>query len=99
MSAMRRAFRGALIGLAIAIALPAPAMAEVRFGNNVRIGGHDFSNRTYKSVRITRTTKRPPWNGCRILNKGARFEGRRLKSRTEICYLKTIPPHQRKKVR
>ncbi|MGB3502992.1 MAG: hypothetical protein WBA44_15325 [Mesorhizobium sp.] len=81
------------------MSLPAPALAEVRFGNNVRIGGHDFSNRTYRTVRIERITTRPPWQGCRILNKGARFEGRRLTSRTEICYLKSIPPHKRKPVR
>ena len=87
----------ALVCLSMLAAMP--ASAEVRFGNNVRIGGHDFSNRTYKSVRIERTTKRPPWNGCRILKRGAVFEGRRLKARTEICYLKSIPPHRRKKVR
>ena len=91
--------RTALIGLALLAAMPVTGMAEVRFGDNVRIGGHDFSNRTYRSVRIERTTKRPPWNGCRILKQGAVFEGRRLKSRTEICYLKSIPPHRCKTVR
>ncbi|MBX3088413.1 MAG: hypothetical protein KF742_07965 [Cryobacterium sp.] len=28
-----------------------PAQSEVRFGKNVRIGGHDFSNQTYNSKR------------------------------------------------
>lgn len=28
-----------------------PVQAEVRLGNNVRIGGHDFSNQTYNSKR------------------------------------------------
>ena len=96
---MRHLIRPALIALAMLAAMPATGSAEVRFGNNVRIGGHDFSNRTYRSVRIERTKKRPPWNGCRILKRGTVFEGRRLKSRTEVCYLKSIPPHKRKKVR
>ncbi len=41
------------IGLAImlAVSLGFPAYAEVRFGKNVRVGGHDFSNQTFNSKR------------------------------------------------
>lgn len=44
------------IGLAImlAVSLGFPAYAEVRFGKNVRVGGHDFSNQTFNSKRRER---------------------------------------------
>jgi hypothetical protein len=32
-------------------ALPSEAEAEVRFGKNVRIGGHDVSNQTFNAKR------------------------------------------------
>ena len=75
------------------------AQAEVRFGKNVRIGGHDFSNRRYKGIHIEQTDKRPPWYGCRIFKPGSVYQGKRIRERTEICNLKTIPPHKRGKVR
>lgn len=90
--------RSVCIAIAAAMLLSGTAFAEVRFGKNVRIGGHDFSNRAYKGVRIERTSKRPPWYGCRIFRAGAVHEGKRLRERTEICYLKSIPPHKRRKV-
>ena len=37
----------ALAALALSLAVAAPAAAEVRFGNNVRIGGHDASNQRF----------------------------------------------------
>lgn len=40
-----------LAAMAMAGASPAPARAEVRFGKNVRIGGHDFSDQTYNRQR------------------------------------------------
>ncbi|SFB66985.1 hypothetical protein SAMN05428997_101127 [Bosea sp. CRIB-10] len=36
-----------LAALALPLAVAAPAAAEVRFGNNVRIGGHDVSNQRF----------------------------------------------------
>jgi len=36
-----------LAALALPLAAAAPAAAEVRFGNNVRIGGHDASNQRF----------------------------------------------------
>jgi hypothetical protein len=95
--------RLAAILLAFVLAAPiaasySPARAEVRLGNNVRIGGHDFSNRRYKGVRIEQTNKRPPWYGCRIFKPGSVYQGKRIRERTEICNLKTVPHHKRKKV-
>jgi hypothetical protein len=37
----------ALLSLALPLAVADPAAAEVRFGNNVRIGGHDVSNQRF----------------------------------------------------
>ena len=94
-----------LLILALAVGLLAPAggvsavQTKVRFGKNVRIGGHDFSNRRYKGVHIERTNKRPPWYGCRIFRPGQSYQGKRIRERTEICNLRTIPPHKRKRVR
>jgi hypothetical protein len=59
------AFALALIVLAGALG---PAMAgEVRFGKNVRVGGHDFSNQTFDSkhrARIYLYNQKPRREGC-----------------------------------
>lgn len=73
----------------------AGALAQVNFGDNVRIGGHDFSNRSYSGVRVEMTSESPPWLGCRIFDAGETHEGRRLTERTEICYLEQIPEDER----
>lgn len=72
-----------LTGL-VFIAAPSPASAEVRFGKNVRIGGHDVSNQTFTKKRrglylIHRNT--PPKPGCFWRNNG---DG----SKTKVCHLK-----------
>ena len=75
----------ALAGMAILLLnMPKPAAAEVRFGRNVRIGGHDVSNQTFNRQRrgefnIYNTT--PPNAGCRWR---ANSDG----SRTKVCNLK-----------
>jgi hypothetical protein len=61
----------------------APASAEVRFGRNVRIGGHDFSNQTFNSKRrlnVTVYNGRPRHAGCHWVRDG--FGGR-----TKVCHL------------
>lgn len=95
---LRSLGRAALAALVV-LALSGTALAEVRFGKNVRIGGHDFSDRRYKGVHIEQTNKRPPWYGCRIFKPGSVYQGKRIRERTEICNLKSIPRHKRKKVR
>ena len=87
------------VALAILLALlgaGGPALAEVRFGRNVYIGGHDFSHRRYKSVHIETTTRRPPWYGCRWYRPGSRYQGRLIRTRTQICNLRQIPSSQRR---
>lgn len=93
--AVSRLMVGALV---LMLALTGSAFSEVSFGKNVRIGGHDFSNRKYKGVHIEQTDKRPPWYGCRIFKPGSVYQGKRIHERTEICNLKTIPHHKRRKV-
>ncbi len=61
-----------------------PAAAEVRFGKNVRIGGHDVSNQTFDSKRrgefyIYNMTPR---------NEGCRWRSNDDGSRTKVCHLK-----------
>ncbi|SEN64762.1 hypothetical protein SAMN05216227_101948 [Pseudorhodobacter antarcticus] len=63
--------RATLITLILTLAAPAlapPAMAEVRLGKNVRIGGHDASNQTFTKTKrgeynITTTAPKNP--GCK----------------------------------
>jgi hypothetical protein len=62
----------------------APAMADVRFGKNVRIGGHDVSNQTFNSRRRGAYyiyNKTPANEGCSWRSNG---DG----SRTKVCHLK-----------
>ncbi len=64
-----------------------PAAAEVRFGKNVRIGGHDVSNQSFNSKRRGEFyiyNKTPPNEGCRWRSNG---DG----SRTKVCHLKRKP--------
>jgi hypothetical protein len=89
-----------LLAITILLALlgaGGPALAEVRFGRNVFIGGHDFSHRRYGSVHIETTTRRPPWYGCRWYRPGSRYQGRMIRTRTQICNLRQIHPSQRRR--
>jgi len=71
--------------LACVIAATAvPAGAEVRFGNNVRIGGNDVSNQTFtkkKRGKFIIHEGTPKNQGC-VLRKNA--DG----SQTKVCNLK-----------
>jgi hypothetical protein len=64
--------------------LTEPAFSDVKFGKNVRIGGHDVSNQTFNKKRrgkfyIYNTT--PPNEGCKWRSNS---DG----SRTKVCRLK-----------
>ena len=65
------------------------AISEVRFGKNVRIGGHDVSNQTFNKKRRAKyyIYKNKPKNA------GCRWKRNRDGSKTKICHL------QRKKRR
>jgi hypothetical protein len=64
-AALLRASVAALLVMGLAAA--SPASAEVRFGANVRVGGHDFSHRSYDRKRravIRLYDRRPARPGC-----------------------------------
>lgn len=49
------------------LALASPAVSEVRFGKNVRVGGHDFSNQRFdrRNRGVVHLYDRKPRNpGC-----------------------------------
>lgn len=64
--------------------LSVPSIAEVRFGNNVRIGGNDVSNQTFtkkKRGKFIVHEKAPKNEGCR-------WEKNRDGSKTKVCHFK-----------
>lgn len=67
----------------LAAALAPAAAGEVRFGKNVRVGGHDFSHQTFDSrhrARIYLYNQKPRKEGCVW-----RSDGRG--GRVKICHL------------
>ena len=69
---------------ATVVALALPAGADVHFGRNVRIGGHDFSNRHFdrKHRALVYLHKGQPRNpGCRWHSDGRG-------GRVEVCHLR-----------
>lgn len=88
----------ALLAAWLAILAPQPASAEVRFGDNVRIGGHDFSNRRYRSVHIERVKRLRGPEGCRRVRHGQyrRGDGTVVRGPMEVCNLVAIPPGRRR---
>lgn len=75
-----------------------PAAAQVRFGHGIRIGGHDFSNRRYRSVHVARVKRLPGPPGCRHLRNGVdrRGDGTRVRGPIKRCNLVAIPPRLRR---
>jgi hypothetical protein len=92
---MRTISIGAML---LATLLAAPASAEVRFGPGVRIGGHDFSHRRYRSVHIQRVKRLPGPPGCRHVRHGVyrRGDGTVVRGPMERCNLIAIPPSRRR---
>lgn len=88
--------RVALIAVLLLAGL-GPASAEVRFGPGVRIGGHDFSNRRYRSVHIERVKRLRGPVGCRHVRRGVyrRGDGSVVRGPMEECNLIAIPPERR----
>ena len=60
------------------------ATAEVRFGNNVRIGGHDVSNQTFTKKRrgVYYIYENQP------KNPGCKWRRNADGSKTKVCHLK-----------
>jgi hypothetical protein len=94
---IRRAAMPILIGGATALGPAAPA-AQVRYGENVRVGGHDFSNRRYGSVNLRRVERLRGPPGCGIVPNGAyrRGDASLVRGRIERCNLVAIPPSRRR---
>jgi hypothetical protein len=65
------------------LGLTDPASAEVRFGKNVRIGGHDVSNQTFNAKRrgLYVIHNRAP------ANPGCTWRSNADGSRTKVCHL------------
>jgi hypothetical protein len=79
----------ALLALTSPLAVAGPAIAEVRFGNNVRIGGHDASNQRFdrRNRGVYHIYEGRPRNpGC-----SWRSDGRG--GRVKICHLQRIRRH------
>jgi len=90
----RKTFHGTLATVAILVAvasglsatLSATASAEVRFGRNVGVGGHDFSNQRFDRKRraeIYLYDRTPARSGC-----VSRADGRG--GRVKTCHLRRI---------
>ena len=76
-------FSLSLLAVTWAVIIAYPATAEVRFGKNVRIGGHDVSNQTFNKKRrgvFYIYDKSPPKPGCSWRDNG---DG----SKTKVCHL------------
>ncbi len=70
----------------LSVTLSSAASAEVRFGRNVRVGGHDFSNQSFNRQRraeIYLYDRAPARSGCVW-----RSDGRGGKVKT--CHLRRI---------
>ncbi|MGA8169300.1 MAG: hypothetical protein WB816_00445 [Methylocystis sp.] len=83
---MRHCFIAALVAACLAGAISAPAFAEVRFGRNVYIGGHDFSGQRFDRrhrAEIYLYTRQPKNSGC-----GTRADGRG--GWVKVCHLRTL---------
>jgi len=67
----------------------APAFAEVRFGHNVHIGGHDFSNQTFDRnhrAKIYLYDRPPRHAGCTRQSDGRGGE-------VKVCHLQNLHQH------
>ena len=76
--------RSSLLAVLGMLYVGGPAKAEVRFGNNVRIGGHDVSNQTFNKQRRGAYyiyNKTPANPGCTWRRNA---DG----SKTKVCHLK-----------
>lgn len=85
----RRCLRGRALGWLALLGLLATlstAQAEVRFGRNVRVGGHDFSNQSFDRKRraaVHLYDRTPSNSGCVWRSDG---RGGRVKT----CHLRRI---------
>jgi hypothetical protein len=83
----RRVLATCAIALSILSTFTIATRADVHFGKNVRIGGHDVSNQTFSKQRRGEYhiyNGKPPNPGCSWRNNG---DG----SKTKVCHLQRKP--------
>jgi hypothetical protein len=80
---LKSCMTAAVVAAAIVLSM-IPARAEVRFGNNVRIGGHDASNQTFNRKR---RGEYYIYNGTPA-REGCSWRNNRDGSRTKVCHLR-----------
>jgi hypothetical protein len=78
------------IGAAMAISVScAAAIGEVRFGSNVFVGGHDFSNQTFDTkhrAEVHLYDRQPKNAGCR-------WQADASNGRVKLCRLQSLHRH------
>lgn len=77
----------AALAIAMLLSIASPAAAVVRFGKNVRIGGHDVSNQTFTKKRrglYIIHNNAPAHSGCHWRRNS---DG----SKTKVCHLQRKP--------
>jgi hypothetical protein len=82
---MRKKVTFAAIVISLSLMGTASAQAEVRFGKNVRIGGHDFSHQTFNAKRRAEIHL---YNG-KPVNEGCVWKKDGKGSKVKICHLQT----------
>ena len=80
----------------VALAGATPASAEVRFGPNVRVGGHRIAPHSARWVKIRTVRNYNGPYGCRVYPRGARVDGVWRAGPIRKCAFKSIPPSQRR---
>ena len=87
-------FAAALLALLTVAAMP--AFAEVRYGNNVRIGGNRIAPHSAQWVKIRTITGYSGPLGCRTFAKGATIDGVWHDGPIRRCVYRNVPVAKRR---
>ena len=77
------------------LCLAPPALAQVRYGSNVRIGGHRIKPHEARWVKIRTITGYSGPYGCRTFANGATIDGKWYDGPIRQCVWKSVPPARR----
>ena len=94
---MRPAHHLALPFLLALLLAGGTALAQVRIGDDVFVGGHRVTPGTYRSVQIEMSNLPQRWHGCRWFAPGSTYHGKRVRVRTKICNWKQVPSSRRRR--
>ena len=95
MADMRVVLRSGLTALTLALSATLSA-AEVRYGNNVRIGGNRIAPHSAQWVKIRTITGYSGPYGCRTHAKGATIDGRWYDGPIRHCVYRNAPVVKRR---